>query len=69
MSDCVVLVREFPRRWKIFSVRSDQLGVRDIQNHNFCFVLADLQASLLSNSTETGCFRLLMVMGVRYSSA
>ena len=69
MSDCVVLVREFPRRWKILSVRSDQLGVWDIQNQNFCFVLADLLANLLSKSTETGCFLLLMVMGVRYSSA
>ena len=68
MSDCVALVREFPRRWKILSVRSDQLGVWDIRNHNLRLVLADLQANLFSKVTETG-FLLLMVMSVRYSSA
>ena len=65
MSDCVALVREFPRRWKILSVRSDQLGVLDIQNHNFRLVLADLQANLFNKATETGCFLLLMMIGVR----
>ena len=68
MSDCVALVREFPRRWKILSVRSDQLGVWDIRNHNLRLVLADLQANLFIKVTETG-FLLLMVMSVRYSSA
>ena len=67
MSDCVALVREFPRRWKILSVRSDQLGVWDIRNHNLRLVLADLQANLFIKVTETG-FLLLMVMSVRYSS-
>ena len=65
MSDCVALVREFPRRWKILSVRSDQLGVLDIQNHNFPLVLADLQANLFNKATETGRFLLLMMIGVR----
>lgn len=65
MSDCVALVREFPRRWKILSVRFDQLGVWDIQNHNFRLVLADLQANLFNKATETGCFLLLMMIGVR----
>ena len=65
MSDCVALVREFPRRWKILSVRSDQLGVWDIQNHNFRLVLADLRANLSNKATETGCFLLLMMIGVR----
>ena len=69
MSDCVALVREFPRRWKILSVCSDQLGVWDIQNHNFRLVLADLRANLSNKATETGCFLLLMMIGVRYSSA
>ena len=69
MSDCVALVREFPRRWKILSVRSDQLGVWDIQNHNFRLVLADLRANLFNKATETGCFLLLMMIGVRYNSA
>ena len=68
MSDCVALVREFPRRWKILSVCSDQLGDWDIRNHNLRLVLADLQANLFSKVTETG-FLLLMVMSVRYSSA
>ena len=65
MSDCVALVREFPRRWKILSVCSDQLGVWDIQNHNFRLVLADLRANLFNKATETGCFLLLMMIGVR----
>ena len=68
MSDCVALVREFPRRWKILSVCSDQLGDWDIRNHNLRLVLADLQANLFSKVTETG-FLFLMVMSVRYSSA
>ena len=61
MSDCIAKVREFPRRWKILSVRSDQLGVWDIQNHNFRLVLADL----FNKATETECFLLLMMIGVR----
>ena len=69
MSDCVALVREFPRRWKILSVCSHQLGVWDIQNHNFRLVLADLRANLSNKATEMGCFLLLMMIGVRYSSA
>ena len=59
---------EFPRRWKILSVRSNQLGVWDIRNQNLRLVLADLQANLFIKVTETG-FLLLMVMSVRYSSA
>ena len=69
MSDCVALVGEFPRRWKILSVCSDQLEVWDIQNYNFRLVLADLRANLSNKATETGCFLLLMMIGVRYSSA
>ena len=30
---------------------------------------ADLQANLFNKATETGCFLLLMMIGVRYSSA
>ena len=65
MSDCVALVGEFPRRWKILSVCSDQLEVWDIQNFNFRLVLADLRANLSNKATETGCFLLLMMIGVR----
>ena len=63
MSGRVAQVCEFSCHWKILSVRSDERGIWDIQNHTLRLVLADLQANLFSKATETGCFLFLMVMG------
>ena len=56
-----VHVGELLGGWKVFSIHFDWCGMLYIQHHDFCLLLADLQAY---KGAETGCLLLHVLMGV-----
>ena len=59
-----VHVGELLGGWRVFSVHFDWWGMLCIQHHDFCLLLADLQAYLPCKGAEMGCLLLHVLMGV-----
>ena len=61
-----VHVGELLGGWTVFSVHFDWCGMLYIQHHDFCLLLADLQAYLylLCKGAEMGCLLLHVLKGV-----
>lgn len=65
MSDNAAKLRELLSCWKVFSVYFDWCGMLYIQCHDFCLLLADLQAYLLCKGAKMEYLLLHVLMGVR----